>query len=72
MSAGGSSYTTFSTGPVSTPLGGDSTTSTTTPRARARPNGTETTAPLPAPSGSSYVNSRPPSARVVTSGMTVP
>ena len=35
-----------------------STTSTTTPRARERPNGTETTAPLPAPSGSSYVNSR--------------
>jgi hypothetical protein len=72
MSAGGSSCTTLSTGRVSTPGGGASTTSTTTPRVRPRPNGTETTAPFPAPSGSSYVNSRPPSARVVTSGTTVP
>src|ERR1041384_4395937 len=61
-----------STGSVLIPTGAASTTAITTPRARERPNGTETTAPFPAPSGSSYVNSRPLSARAGTSGTTVP
>ena len=58
---------TDSTGRVSTPGGGASTSRVTIPRARERPNGTRTTAPTPTPSSTSYVNSRA-TARAVTSG----